>query len=113
MVRDRQAPRQQLLAAMAALLRYYDKTSASEQAIVLGMLQVEIPYADAPANRLLAALGKAQQQGKIAEYRQAEHAYRLAENHLATIAQAQLRYVISSTALPPGRRCSKPSDNCA
>jgi len=96
MVRDGQAPLQQLLAAMTALLRYYDKTNADEKAIVLGMLQVEIAFADTPPNRLLAALGKVQQQSKMAEYRQAEAAYHLAEKNLATIAQAQqalLEYV--------------------
>lgn len=96
MVRDGQAPLHQLLAAMTALLRYYDKSNAEEKAIVLGMLQVEIAFVDTPPNRLLAALGKAQQQSKMAEYRQAEAACRLAESNLATIAQAQqalLQYV--------------------
>lgn len=96
MVRDGQAPLHQLLAAMTALLRYYDKSNAEEKAIVLGMLQVEIAFVDTPPNRLLAALGKAQQQNKMAEYRQAEALCRLAESNLATIAQAQqalLQYV--------------------
>ena len=103
MVRDGAAPLQQLLAAMTALLRYYDKTNANEKAIVLGMLQVEIPFADTPANRLLAALGKAQQQSKAAEYRQAELAYRLSEKNLAAIAQAQqalLQYVDQLDSAP-------------
>src|SRR5471032_494528 len=103
MVRDGAAPLQQLLAAMTALLRYYDKTNANEKAIVLGMLQVEIPFADTPANRLLAALGKAQQQSNTVEYHQAELTYRLAEKNLATIAQAQqalLQYVDQLDSTP-------------
>ena len=103
MVHAGQAPLQQLLAAMTALLRYYDKTNANEKAIVLGMLQVEIAYADTPANRLLAALGKAQQQSKTVEYHQAELTYRLAEKNLATIAQAQqalLQYVDQLDSAP-------------
>lgn len=89
MVRDGQQPLQQLLEAMAALLRYYDKTNANERSVVLGVFEVEIPFADTPPNRLLATLAKAQQQSKAAEYRAAERDYRLAERNLATIAEAQ------------------------
>ncbi|WP_295999052.1 hypothetical protein [Rugamonas sp.] len=89
MVRDGRQPLQQLLAAMAALLRYYDKSNANERNLVLGVFEVEIPFADTAPNRLLTTLAKAQQQSKAAEYRLAERDYRLAEHNLAVIAQAQ------------------------
>src|SRR5471032_1502117 len=54
LLREGQLPMQDLLDAMRALLRYYDKTSSNEERIVLGTLEVEIPYADSAGNRLLA-----------------------------------------------------------
>lgn len=86
LVRDGQQPLQQLLEAMQALLRYYDKTSDNESRIVLGMLEMEIPYADTPSSRLLAALAKSQQQSKTAEYRLISRRHTLAEHNLDAIA---------------------------
>ncbi|WP_431477898.1 hypothetical protein [Massilia eburnea] len=69
MLRDGYQPLQGTLDAMATLLRYFNKNHDNEQRIVLGMLEVEIPYADAPRDRLLAALARAHQQEKLREYR--------------------------------------------
>jgi hypothetical protein len=88
MVRAGQQPLQELLDAMSALLRYYDKTSDNEKRIVLGTFETEIPYIDTPSNRLLAALAKSQQQDKIAEYKLYAERYRLGEQDLAIIATA-------------------------
>lgn len=69
MLREGYEPLQGTLDAMATLLRYFNKNHDNEQGIVLGMLEVEIPYADAPRERLLAALARSHQQEKLREYR--------------------------------------------
>jgi hypothetical protein len=69
MLRDGYEPLQGALDAMSTVLRYYDKQHDNEQAIVLGTLDTEIPFADRPQDRLLAALAKHHRQEKLAEYR--------------------------------------------
>lgn len=69
MLREGYEPLQGTLDAMHTLLRFFNKNHDNEQRIVLGMLEVEIPYADAPRDRLLAALARSQQQEKLKEYR--------------------------------------------
>ena len=69
MLREGYEPLQGTLDAMHTLLRYFNKNHDNEQRIVLGMLAVEIPYADAARDRLLAALARAHQQEKLKEYR--------------------------------------------
>lgn len=69
MLREGYAPLQGTLDGMHTLLRYFNKNHDNEQRIVLGMLEVEIPYADAPRDRLLAALARSHQQEKLKEYR--------------------------------------------
>jgi hypothetical protein len=101
MVGDADAPLRSLLEAMAALLRYYDKTSANEKGIVLGLFDVEIAYADAPRDRLLATLARAHQQSKAAEYSLVERRHRLAEQNLAAIVQGQ-RALAAQLGLAPG-----------
>ncbi|MBJ7309288.1 hypothetical protein ACFOLJ_30655 [Rugamonas sp. CCM 8940] len=88
MLNDGQDELRQLLDAMAALLRYYDKTHENEQRIVLGTLESEIPFVDNPREHLLAALAKAHQQAKVAEYRLIGRRFTLAENNLAALSQA-------------------------
>lgn len=89
MVSEGDAPLRSLLEAMGALLRYYDKSSANEKGIVLGLFEVEIAFADAPRDRLLATLAKAHQQHKEAEYKMVEQRHRLAGADLAAIADSQ------------------------
>lgn len=69
MLREGYEPLQGTLDAMHTLLRLFNKNHDNEQRIVLGMLEVEIPYADAPRDRLLAALARSHQQEKLKEYR--------------------------------------------
>ncbi|NVE00517.1 hypothetical protein [Massilia sp. BJB1822] len=69
LLRDGYQPLQDSLAAMATVLRLYGKHHENEQRMVLGMLEMEIPFAAAPQERLLAALAKAHQQEKAREYR--------------------------------------------
>lgn len=88
MVRDGGDALQALLDAMQNLLRYYGKSSDNERDIVLGMLEVEIPYADTPRDRLLAALAKSHRQAKRNEYRLIGLRHTLAAKHVAAIAAA-------------------------
>ncbi|GAB2877190.1 hypothetical protein GCM10027277_53080 [Pseudoduganella ginsengisoli] len=88
MVHDAEPHLQLLLDAMQRLLRYYDKSSDNERAIVLGTLDVELPFADTPRDRLLAVLAKAHRLGLAQEYRQAGLRHTLAIKHVAAIAAA-------------------------
>ncbi|HEY0585946.1 MAG TPA: hypothetical protein VGD52_07440 [Pseudoduganella sp.] len=91
MLREGYEPLQGTLDAMDTLLRYFNKNHDNEQRIVLGMLEVEIPYADTPRDRLLAALARSHQQEKLREYRllglrhtlAAQHVDALRERHAA------------------------------
>lgn len=87
MVREGYEALQDLLDAMQALLRYYDKSNDNEQKIVLGMLEMEIPFADTPRDRLLAVLARAHQQAKAAEYRLIGLRHTLALNNVEAIAR--------------------------
>lgn len=82
MLREGAEPLQGTLDAMHTLLRYFNKNHDNEQRIVLGMLEVEIPYADAPRDRLLAALARAHQQEKVREYRLLGLRHTLAAQHI-------------------------------
>ena len=88
MARDGDQELQALLDAMQNLLRYYSKSSDNERDTVLGMLEVEIPFADTPRDRLLAALAKSHRQAKRNEYRLIGLRHTLAAQHLAAIAVA-------------------------
>lgn len=85
LLREGAEPLQGTLDAMHTLLRYFNKNHDNEQRIVLGMLEVEIPYADAPRDRLLAALGRAHQQEKLREYRLFGQRHTLAAQHVDAI----------------------------
>lgn len=76
-----------LLDAMRALLRYYDKSNDNERAIVLGVLEVEVPFADQPPNRLLATLAKVHLKDKRTEYGLVGRRLTLAQHNLEAIAQ--------------------------
>lgn len=82
MLREGYEPMQDSLDAMDTLLRYFNKNHDNEQRIVLGMLEVEIPYSSAPKDRLLAALAKSHQQEKIQEYRLLGLRHTLAARHV-------------------------------
>lgn len=90
LLREGAAPMQTLLDAMRTLLRYYAKTNANEARIVLGVLEVEIPFADSPRDRLLAVLGKELLQAKQAEYRLIGRRYTLSERSLDELARQHL-----------------------
>ena len=85
------APLQTLLAALDSVLALYDKSGDNERDIVLGLLDVEIAYADTPQQRLLAVLAKSMQQSKSEEYRLAGLRHTLARRHLAALAREHAR----------------------
>ena len=76
---------QAILDGMAALVSYYRKTNDNERKAVLGFLEVELAFAGAPKDKLLAALGKAHLQAKIREYQVADARYGEAEAGIASI----------------------------
>jgi len=90
LLREGAAPMQTLLDAMRTLLRYYAKTNSNEARIVLGVLEVEIPFADTPRDRLLAVLGKERLQAKQAEYRLIGRRHTLTERSLDELARQHL-----------------------
>jgi hypothetical protein len=85
MLRDGYEPLRDALDAMTTVLRYYDKNHDNEQAIVIGMLETEIPFANKPQERLVAALAKAHRQEKLNEYRLLGRRHTLAAQHVQDI----------------------------
>lgn len=83
MLRDGYEPLRDALDAMSTVLRYYDKNHDNEQAIVIGTLDTEIPFAE--KDRLLVALAKAHRQEKLAEYRLLGRRHTLAAQHVQAI----------------------------
>jgi len=113
MLREGYEPLQGTLDAMVTLLRYFNKNHDNEQRIVLGMLEVEIPYADAPRDRLLSALARSHQQEKLREYRllglrhtlAAQNINALRERHAALYRGLDpLPAIDTASALPPNTR---------
>jgi hypothetical protein len=100
MLRDGHEPLQGTLDAMATLLRYFNKNHDNEQRIVLGMLETEIPYADAPRERLLAALARAHQQEKLREYRLLGLRHTLAAQYVESIRTRHAALVDGLDPLP-------------
>ena len=99
LMRDASEPVQQLLDAMRHLLRLYDRSNDNEQRIVLGMLEMEIPYLDANRDRLLIALAKSHLQEKTAEYRLIGLRHTLARKNLDQIEQRH-RALVESLPQP-------------
>lgn len=91
MLHDGDAPLQDLLAALDSVLALYDKSADNERDVVLGLLEVEIAYADTPQQRLLAVLAKSLQQSKSEEYRLAGLRHTLARRHLAALGRDHAR----------------------
>jgi hypothetical protein len=86
MVREGDPHLQTVLDGMMGLVRYYRKTHENEKNTVLGLFEVEIPFADNPKDRLLATLARAQMQSKTSEYVNAQRKYDEAEKGLRSIA---------------------------
>ncbi len=76
---------QTLLDGMARLLVTYRATNANERGSVLGLLEIELPFADTPQDRLLATLAKAHLQARLQEYQLADTRYAKAEAGLRSL----------------------------
>lgn len=94
---DGDAPLQDLLAALDSLLALYDKSGDNERDMVLGLLEVEIAYADTPQQRLLAVLAKNMQQSKIEEYRLLGLRHTLARRQLAALGREHAQLAAALT----------------
>lgn len=100
MLREGYEPLQGTLDAMHTLLRFFNKNNDNEQRIVLGMLEVEIPYADAPRDRLLSALARSHQQEKLKEYRLLGLRHTLAAQNVDAIRERHAALVRGLDPLP-------------
>jgi hypothetical protein len=104
MLRDGYEPLRDALDAMSTVLRYYDKNHDNEQAIVIGMLDTEIPFAGQPGERLLAALAKAHRQEKFSEYSLLGRRHTLAAQHVQAIRERHEALYRGLAPLPPAVR---------
>lgn len=87
MVKEGDAPLQTTLEGMIALVRYYKNTNENEKKLVLGFFDVEILYANAPKNKLLATLARVHVQSKTLEYKNAQQKYDEAEKGIKRVAE--------------------------
>jgi predicted DNA-binding protein YlxM (UPF0122 family) len=85
MVRDGDADLQTLLDAMITLTRFYAKTNENEQKTVLGIFDIEIPYTNKPADRMLVTLAKVHYLNKATEYRLIDKRYDLAMQGMSKV----------------------------
>jgi predicted nucleic acid-binding protein len=111
MLREGYEPLQGTLDAMHTLLRFFNKNHDNEQRIVLGMLEVEIPYTDAPRDRLLAALARSHQQEKSKEYRLLGLRHTLAAQNVEAIRERHAALVRGPDPLPATAARSADADD--
>jgi hypothetical protein len=86
MVREADPSLQTSLEGMLALVRFYKQTNINERKTVLGFFEVEIPFADAPKDKLLLTLARAHLQAKTYEYDAVQPKYVDAEKGIKSIA---------------------------
>jgi hypothetical protein len=85
MVRDGDRDLQTLLDAMLTLTRFYAKTNENEKKTILGIFDVEIPFASKPQDRMLVTLAKVHYLNKSAEYKILDKRYTLAVQGLTKV----------------------------
>lgn len=85
MVRDGDRDLQTLLDAMLTLTRYYAKTNENEKKTILGIFDIEIPFANKPQDRMLVTLAKVHYLNKSAEYKILDKRYALAAQGLTKV----------------------------
>ena len=85
MVRDGDRDLQTLLDAMLTLTRFYAKTHENEKKTILGMFDVEMPFATRPQDRMLVTLAKVHYFNKSAEYKILDKRYELALQGLTKV----------------------------
>lgn len=86
LVRDADADIQVLLEGMIQLTRYYSKTNENEKKIILGIFDIEIPFANKPQDRMLVTLAKVHYVNKSNEYKLLDQRYQLALQGLHKVA---------------------------
>ncbi len=85
MVRDGDADLQTLIGAMISLTRLYAKTNENEKKTILGIFDIEIPYARRPDDRMLVTLAKVHYLSKSQEYKLIDRRYALALQGLTKV----------------------------
>lgn len=85
MVRDGDADLQTLIGAMISLTRLYAKTNENEKKTILGIFDIEIPYANRPNDRMLVTLAKVHYLNKSQEYKLIDKRYALALQGLTKV----------------------------
>ena len=86
MVRASDQSLQTMLDAMIGLVDYFEKTNSNEKKTILGLLEVEIPFADQPADRLQTTLRKVHLRSKISGFELIGRRLSLAKKGLHTVA---------------------------
>jgi hypothetical protein len=86
MVRDGDADVQTLLEAMISLTRLYYKTNENEKKTILGIFDVELPFAKGNNERMLVTLAKVHYLNKASEYKLIDRRYDLALQGLTKVA---------------------------
>ena len=86
MVRDGDADVQVLLEAMISLTRLYYKTNENEKKTILGIFDVELPFAKGRDERMLVTLAKVHYMNKASEYKLVDRRYDLALQGLTKVA---------------------------
>ncbi|MFC5480862.1 hypothetical protein [Massilia suwonensis] len=86
MVRDGDADVQVLLEAMISLTRLYYKTNENEKKTILGIFDVELPFAKGRDDRMLVTLAKVHYLNKASEYKLIDRRYDLALQGLTKVA---------------------------
>ncbi|MGZ8320237.1 MAG: hypothetical protein ACXWVD_14140, partial [Telluria sp.] len=85
MVRDGDADLQTLIGAMISLTRLYAKTNENEKKTVLGIFDIEIPFANKPSDRMLVTLAKVHYLNKSTEYKLIDKRFALAQQGLTKV----------------------------
>jgi hypothetical protein len=85
MVRDGDRDLQTLLDGMLTLTRFYAKTNENEKKTILGIFDIEIPFANQPKDRMLVTLAKVHYLNKAAEYKILDKRYELAVQGLTKV----------------------------
>lgn len=85
MVRDGDRDLQTLLDAMLTLTRFYAKTHENEKKTILGIFDIEIPFATQPKDRMLVTLAKVHYLNKASEYKILDKRYELAVQGLTKV----------------------------
>ena len=85
MVRDGDADLQVLIDGMITLTRLYAKTNDNEKKTVLGIFDVEIPFATRPQDRMLVTLAKVHYMTKSQEYKLIDKRFDLAQQGLRKV----------------------------